>query len=481
MKLFWFILFFFLVPGFIKANQFAYFLSSKDHHAYRIDLVKNEIARLDSNSNWAFFNSLKTDSTFHPDFMKTAEFTVLQKTNSNIIYIFQECTNQIYVVDLTNFKLMRKDETYYRGDNCFAYRFFRGDKMYSLGGYGFWRTNNHLIYFDTKTKEWESVNAEGQAPSGMYHGFVSYFPEKDVIISFSNYSTDVSTNYGKLQLDQTIYQFSFFTKTWTKLGKITHPVIRQILEDYSYHDRRHLFYTGKYFVFETSSNRNGIHTYYFINPRTLEVLEYKDLELKYARIALGASQPQNPSIFIHGPWLLNVLQNPNPESPDSFLYINFDDLAANATFIGFLTDLPWYQSDWFFASILITLVSLLILLMRKIKPSSSHKEALKPHIHEVIWDIDPTSLRLLQAILTNQNTDGATIDEVNRILDIENVAFDSQRYRRSSMINQVNQTLALLTGEKNSIIRVNSEEDRRQKRYKINPNCLTLLQSKLNN
>lgn len=475
------LLFLFIFPSYIRANQFAYYLSNVDHQAYRIDLYKKEIARLDSNSIWVFYHSLSTDSTYHPDFMKTAEFTVLQKKNTNRIHIFQECTNQIYVVDLTDFQLKRKDDTYYRGDNCLAYRFFRGDEIFSLGGYGFWRTNNHLIYFDKKIKEWEATNSKGQSPAGMYHGFVSFIPEKDVIVSFSNYFTDVSDDYGKLKLDQTIYQFSFFTKTWKKLGEITHPIIKQILEEYSYDDRQHLFYTGKYFVFEPSSNKNGIHKYYFINPRNFEVLEYNDLELKYARIALGVSQPQNPSTFRNGPLLLTVLQNPNPTSSDTFLLINFDELASRATFIGYLTDLPWYQSDWFYGVILLLLASILILFMKRIKPKRKKAMASDSPIQDAKLDIDLTSLRLLKSILENQKEDGLAIDEVNRILDIENLAFDTQRYRRSAMINQVNQTLTLLTGEKNSIIRVNSEEDRRQKRYKINPNCLELLQKKLAN
>ncbi|MHA8060542.1 hypothetical protein PQG22_04580 [Aquirufa beregesia] len=481
MKLFLSLFLLFLFPEFLKANQFAYYLSNSDHKAYRIDLYKKEIARLDSNSNWVFYHSLRTDSTYHPDFMKTAVFTVLQKKNTNRIHIFQECTNQIYVVDLTDFQLKRKDDTYYRGVNCLAYRFFRGNEIFSLGGYGFWRTNNHLIYFDKKTKEWEATNAKGQSPPGMYHGFISYIPEKDVIVSFSNYFTDVSDDYGKLKLDQTIYQFSFFTKTWKKLGEITHPVIKQVLEEYSYFDRQHLFYTGKYFVFEPSSNKNGIHKYYFVNPRTLEVFEYNDLELKYARITLGASQSQKPSIFRNGPWLLTVLQNTNPSSTDSFLLINFDDLASDATFIGLLTDLPWYQSDWFYGILLILLASVLIVIMTRIKSKRTKKVVHVSQIQDVKLDIDPTSLRLLKSILENQNEDGLAIDEVNRILDIENLAFDTQRYRRSAMINQVNQTLTLLTGERSSIIRVNSVEDRRQKRYKINPNCLELLQRKLVN
>lgn len=481
MKIVWPILFLVFISGVIRANQYAYFLNNSDHRAYRIDLFKKEIAKLDSNSNWIFFHSLRTDSTYHPDFMKTAEFTVLQKKNTNRIHIFQQCTNQIYVVDLVNFQLKRIDDTYYRGDNCSAYRFFRGDDIFSLGGYGFWRTNNHLIYFDKKTKEWEATNSKGQSPPGLYHGFVSYIPEKDVVVSFSNYFTDVSHDYGKLKLDQSIYQFSFFTKVWKKFGEITHPIIREILDEYSYDDRRHLFYTGKYFVFEPSSNKNGIHKYYFVNPRTLEVLEYNDLELKYARIALSLSQPQNPSIFKNGPWLLAVLQNPNPTSPDSFILINFDQLASRATLIGLLTDLPWYQSEWFYGIVLFLLFAFIAMVMFRIKPKRSKKEKEVSTIQTVKLDIDAVSLRLLKSILDKQMEDGLTIEEVNRILDIENLAFDTQRYRRSAMINQVNQTLTLLTGEKNSIIRENSEEDRRQKRYKINPNCLELLQDKLAN
>lgn len=479
MKVAGFILSFLLLPLLLWANQYVYYLNPKDKKAYRIDLIKKEIARLDSNSNWVYYHSLLVDSSYHPDLMKTGEFTIIQKKNTNRLHIFQECTNQIYVVDLTSFQLKRQDETYYRGDNCSSYRFFRGDLVYSIGGYGFWRTNNHLIYFDKKTKEWEAVNSYGESPEGIYHGFVSFIPEKDVLVTFSNYHTDVNHEYGKLKLDNSIYQFSFFTKSWKKLGEVTHPEISKILEEYSYEDRQYLFFTGKYFVFESPNNTNGIHKYYFINPRTLEVFSYDDLELKYSRIDLRSIQVTNTTVFKNGPWVLTVLQNQNTNSSNSFILINFDDLAKNARFIGFLNDLPWYKTDWFYGLILFSLVALLLIFTKNLKLSKGKKEPRYTALQESKLELENSSLLLLKSIMDSQQSGGMAIEEVNRILEIDNLAFDTQRYRRSAIINQINQTLTLLTGEKNTIVRINSEDDRRQKRYKINSNCLEILRKKL--
>jgi hypothetical protein len=73
-----------------------------------------------------------------------------------------------WLYDLTDssgwLQAKRIDSTYYQGNNFGALHFSLGDAVYSLGGYGFWRTNGLLRRFNDYTHEWDIVKIDKEIP-----------------------------------------------------------------------------------------------------------------------------------------------------------------------------------------------------------------------------------------------------------------------------------------------------------------------------
>ncbi len=80
---------------------------------------------------------------------------------------------------------------------------------------------------------------------------------------------------------------------------------------------------------------------------------------------------------------------------------------------------------------------------------------------------DELQRQLLIHFYQHSTQEGLDVAKVNEILGINQLGPDTQRFRRSLAIKELNSKLALLTGEKNAIMRVSSHLDKRQKRYQL--------------
>ena len=275
-----FILVILLQIGLQTRADFYYFLHHKEKTAYRINSITWNLEKLQSVGNWVVLNRIKLDSATRTSLPVNVEINQIPSEDANQVYFSANCTNQLYRLDLKSMIFNRMDKTFYRGDNCHAYHFFRKGVLHSVGGYGFWRTNNHIIYFDEKSKEWEAYSSTGTPPQGIYGGFVAYLPEKDELISFMNYSHDVNVNNGAFFRDKAIYTYSFKSNKWSQRGSVYSkfflelfdkigllgPVILNITSGYLLWDKQTLFF---YYIFVYESfiiirNDNSIITFIYI-------------------------------------------------------------------------------------------------------------------------------------------------------------------------------------------------------------------------
>jgi hypothetical protein len=71
------------------------------------------------------------------------------------------------------------------------------------------------------------------------------------------------------------------------------------------------------------------------------------------------------------------------------------------------------------------------------------------------------------------------VEQVNDILGISQLGVDTKRFRRSNAIKELNSKLALLTGEKNAILRISSQLDKRQKRYQLHDHVMEFVKKEL--
>jgi hypothetical protein len=156
-----------------------------------------------------------------------------------------------------------------------------------------------------------------------------------------------------------------------------------------------------------------------------------------------------------------------------------NDVAQKAVFIGYLTDKPWYLNFWITIPIGIFFIGFLFYLFRFGQGKNKVTPIEPTQVKVTSGYFDDLQVQLLMQFYQHSTPEGLDVDQVNEILGIHQLGPDTQRFRRSAMIKDLNTKLAMLTGEKNAILRVNSPLDKRQKRYQLHENVKDFVKKEL--
>ena len=464
-----FILVILLQIGLQTRADFYYFLHHKEKTAYRINSVNWILEKLQSEGKWVVLNRIKLDSATITSLPVNIEINQIPSEDLNQVYFSANCTNQFYRFDLKSMIFNRMDKTFYRGDNCHAYHFFRKGVLHSVGGYGFWRTNNHIIYFDEKSKEWEAYSSTGTPPQGIYGGFVAYLPEKDELISFMNYSHDVNVNNGTFFRDKAIYTYSFKSNKWSQRGSVYSKAFLELFDKTNPDPHNGHYFTGKYFIMPAIPF-SGFQEYYAINARTLEMFNFKDNSNRLTKFSIYPHENNVNEVLRNKELVLNI----RPNQSEKVVYVdgqleNIDALFLNLKSVGFINEQIWYQSEMFNWYLSLLLIAIIVLGVLK-KGKSLFFKRFK-YANELKFSgnlVNKSTIFLLKRLVETYATGGIDVDETNSILGLTTLAHDAQRYKRSAIVKEANVKLALLTNCHDTIQRQDSDLDRRQKRYMIN-------------
>lgn len=449
--------------------DFYYFLQHKDQKAYRINTETKYLERYEGNRKWLPLKAVLFDSSTFLKIPKNIIIENIPSLNSEKVYFSANCTNQFYVLDLKNMVFDRMDETFYRGDNCHAYRFFRQGVLHSVGGYGFWRTNNHIIFFDKKSKEWEAYSSSGTPPPGIYGGFTAYLPEKDELITFMNYVHDINLNNGAFYRDKSIYSFSFKSRQWSKIGTVYSKEFIELFNKETPQSYAGTYFTGKYFMIPPKAFTGSL-KYYAINPLTFEFINLTEDATKLSKFHTDLSPFGIGLVLRNHDLVLNIRPNQSEKNVfEEVQLVNIDALFSKSTSLGYIDVNIWYQSELFIGLMSVLFISVLIWFAVKKGKSVFFKRF--SHTNQFISSdklVIESAIRLLNRLVETYPTGGIDVDETNIILGLNTLAQDAQRYKRSAIIKEANVKLAFITRCSDTIQRQDSDLDRRQKRYMIN-------------
>ena len=449
--------------------DFYYFLQHKDQKAYRINTETKYLERYEGNRKWLPLKAILFDSSTIIKIPKNIIIENIPSLNPDKVYFSANCTNQFYVLDLKTMVFDRMDETFYRGDNCHAYRFFRQGVLHSVGGYGFWRTNNHIIFFDEKSKEWEAYSSSGTPPPGIYGGFTAYLPEKDELITFMNFSHDINLNNGAFYRDKSIYSFSFKSRQWSKIGTVYSKEFIELFNIETPQPNVGTYFTGKYFMIPRKAF-TGSFKYHAINPYTFEFISLTEDANKLSKFQTDVSISRIGLVLRNHDLILNIRPNQSENNVfEEAQLVNVDALFSQSTSLGYIDVNIWYKSEIFIGLISVLFISFLIWLSIKKGKSLFFKRF--SYSNQFISSdklVVESVIKLLNRLVETYPTGGIDVDETNLILGLNTLAHDAQRYKRSAIIKEANVKLAFITHCLDTIQRQDSDLDRRQKRYMIN-------------
>lgn len=146
------------------------------------------------------------------------------------LYIALNGTGRLYKAKESNGDIIfnRIDSTIYFGDNFDSFIFSYKDTLYSLGGYGNWKTKGILRYYVEQKHEWEVMRLNKEIPvrTGQSNDLLWYdLPNGKIYFGIIN-----ETNSTTTEIDQS-YKYSLWeldlnTKKWDQLGLLNEYMIK---------------------------------------------------------------------------------------------------------------------------------------------------------------------------------------------------------------------------------------------------------------
>lgn len=80
------------------------------------------------------------------------------------LFIQVDGSGKLFQVDSSTLAPIRLDKTCYEGYNFLAYNFNWKDRFYSVGGWGFWKYDGGIRYFEEASREWSIIPTNRRVP-----------------------------------------------------------------------------------------------------------------------------------------------------------------------------------------------------------------------------------------------------------------------------------------------------------------------------
>lgn len=331
-----------------------------------------------------------------------------------------------YLFRLKNDSAERLDHSFFHGGNFERYLYVYDGKIYLMGGYGLFNTNNNIEVFDFKSKEWGVIKTTGDKPP-----FIRGVCIRKGDFIYSLYNSKKGNMVEEDSYDNHIYRLDLKTNIWQRFNNLNKPE-PQIFDK---------VYTKDYCVAVLSN------TALIVNKKTIEFIYIPREQLR-----ISIKDLFNFSVNGNNLYFRNYLSTP---SNTVDFKVNLDSVwSKNATKAEQLILEPfWYQIPWL-QYLIIAIVLLLIvgfLMSQKLRNRKKISDNL---------NVDLFSNPLLEKLqASTKNT--LDIDELDALLEINHMEFDSRKLKRHRLLSDLEKTNPGL------ITRQKDETDRRRFIYII--------------
>jgi hypothetical protein len=396
-------------------------------------------------------------------------------------------TGRLYqaYIEKENGKILFKriDETTFAGYNFKSFFFDSNDTIYSIGGYGYWRINGMLRYYDSLKAGWEvkklnheiPIRFEGQIPYGQVKSIPS---EGDSLLFLVFRENSAANNQEYLDSFHSFDSTSFLigslnikSGNWITLGYLNEKNLKffELLGSL----------ISLPFGEIATNDWNGQRGYYllsFIENKIYQISQQKEYILK--------------SWFHDSKWLQNPLLYQVAYSSDSTLVFIREDLKRlelNLTKSDFIdTGMKIYEpvssvseasiNLWHYAPLALGFILSGAALVAIYKQRRSRIGIIG---QPIVSKFTAQELELMQ-FLSEQPEHTATTEELNTLLGTTKKSTDVQKKVRSEITRAINERYLELTLDDEKLIhQVRLESDKRMVKYEIDYKKYQHLQSLL--
>lgn len=395
--------------------------------------------------------------------------------NNGILYLQINGTGKLFSID-SSLAVTRLDNTCFEGYNFGSYSYFRNNKLYNLGGSGFWQFNSGLRYFDTASKEWfrELISKEVQLAR---HMNAIVYPDKENDLIYVVYQ-QFPSSYYKTDNDiknDTIYMQCLNLKTndWWNTPKIINDKI--FVETVM--NTKIMIFPGLGILTESYNH------IYLINPATQKLYE---IENETGGTILNYIAGKN-SLYFYKDRKLNIY-NPQLDSVISFplSMTKFSEV-----------DKPLYKTikpslsgkiditKLLFSSAIALLFIIIVVLFVKNKRLQKIQQTVAAYgLHKKSFEVNKQlefSDNLTETeksvidILVEYSKQGVptSIDQINRALGVKNKEVTIQNKLRSDTLQMINKKFMVFASTNDTLVeREKTALDKRVYQYKLNERYL---------
>jgi hypothetical protein len=395
--------------------------------------------------------------------------------NDGRLYLQINGTGKLFTLD-SSLALTRLDNTCYEGYNYGSYSYIRNNKIYNLGGWGFWQFNSGLRYFDTTSKEWfrEPINKEVQLAKHM-NALVYPDNANDLIyVVYQSYPNSYIKNTSDVKND-TIYMQCLNLKTndWWNTPKILNDKIFQE----SVLNTNAMIFPGLGILTESYNHL------YLINPATQKLYEIENevggTIMNYVASKNGLYFYKDEKLHIYNPQLDSLVSLPLSMS-------KFSEVAK-----------PLYKiitpsfsekidiTKLLFSSAIVLLFVIIVVLFLKNKhlhkmqqtvaACGLHKKSFEVNKQLEFSDNLTETEKSVLDILYEYSKQGVptSIDQINRALGVKNKEVTIQNKLRSDTLQMINKKFMVFASTNDTLVeREKTELDKRVYQYKLNERYL---------
>ena len=384
--------------------------------------------------------------------------------NGKSLFILIDGTGQVYkAVEETNDQIAftRLDSSYYSGYNFGAIDFSYRDTLFSLGGYGFWRTNGQLRYFKDGF-EWNiaRINKEYQ----LREFIKSYLPENSKLYYIQSPVLDEATSerpdqFLAIQLDLQKKKNRILGNISPEMGLQIKPYVTINLPSL----QGTLVQTDK-----------GTFLFRFIDNTVYKLV---NSAIKDALYGVSTISPKN-TFELNNKIYFSAYDN----KIDS-VSVSMNDFK--------MEPYPLYESGmpnliWPYILIvgvlIIALITIVSIFRRKYKMQSLNSFDFADTILKKTNDLDFNQLEknlINEIIIRSQRNEAFSVEDVNKVLGLSKKTIEIQKKIRTETINRINHKFKVnFSVETDLIERIRYEEDRRYFKYIISEQNVFLYTNK---
>jgi len=374
------------------------------------------------------------------------------------VYILLERTGVVFVMDPAvdtskNYSFHRIDQTININYNIECNNFLYKNRLYSYGGYGFWKMNGLLRSFNFSDKEWDIVPVNEEIISNGYNWVdlkvgKLYVPFQ----SFSNAGIKIPlNNIAQRRYDS--YCLDLNLMEWKKLGTLSNKA-KALVKDNSIINT--FLTTNNGFLYNIDDD---VYFFDFIHNSI-----FKSKNTEFNQYILRRSTKTD--IYFFNDTLYNYANNNKGFDQRALLMSDFTKL--NFPIWGLDNNYYYLVALIFILSILVIFFIWLYRKTVKKKIQQSNLKILKTK--SIGQAFVGTELSLIQLLLAAASKDTPIeINQINHVLGIKDKNIGLQKKVRSDVINTINEKYAIIVNANIPLISsIRKEEDKRFYEYFIN-------------